>query len=89
VSIPVPPSLKKRGRLRGSRNRITDSTPLENRYTTRARGTVQDALPIVLTIKVNDLDDELIKDKGNAYYTAFLARSETLEDPITLIKAFS
>jgi hypothetical protein len=36
VSVPVPPSLKKRGRPKGSRNRITDSTPLENRRITRA-----------------------------------------------------
>jgi hypothetical protein len=40
VFIPVPPSFKKKGRLKGSRNRITDSTPLENRHTTRARDTV-------------------------------------------------
>jgi hypothetical protein len=89
VSVPVPPSLKKKGRLKGSRNRITDSIPLENRHITRARGTVQDALLVVLTIKVNDLNDELIKDKGNAYYTAFLAGSKTFKDPITLVKALS
>jgi hypothetical protein len=35
------------------------------------------------------LDDEVIKDKGNAYYTAFLAGSKPLKDPITLVKALS
>jgi hypothetical protein len=40
VFIPVLPSLKKKGRLKGSRNRITDSIPLENRRITRARDTV-------------------------------------------------
>jgi hypothetical protein len=89
VSVPVLPSLKKKGRPKGSRNRTINSIPLENRRITRARGTVQDALLVVLTIKVNDLNDELIKDKGNAYYIAFLARSKTLEDPITLVKALS
>jgi hypothetical protein len=89
VFIPVPPSFKKKGRLKGSRNRITDSIPLENRHTTRARDTVQDASLIVLIIKVNDLNNELIKDKSNAYYITFLARSETFKDPITLIKALS
>jgi hypothetical protein len=89
VSVPVPPSPKKRGRPKGSRNRTTDNTPLENRRTTRAKGTVQDAPPVVLTTKVNDLDDELVKDKGDAYYTAFLAGSETPEDPTTLAEALS
>jgi hypothetical protein len=88
VSIPLPPpSLKKKGRLKGSKNRITDNTPLENRHTTRVQGTVQDALQVVLITRVDDLNDELIKDKGNAYYIAFLAGSKTLEDPITLVKA--
>jgi hypothetical protein len=89
VSVPVPPSLKKRGHPKGSRNRITDNTPLENRRTTRARDTVQDAPLVVLIIKVDDLDDEVIKDKGNAYYIAFLARSEILKDLTTLVKALS
>jgi hypothetical protein len=89
VSIPVPPSFKKKGRPKGSRNRTTDSTPLENRHTTRVQGTVQDVPLVVLTTKVDDLDDKLIKDKGNAYYIAFLAGSETLEDPIILVKALS
>jgi glycosyltransferase involved in cell wall biosynthesis len=42
-----------------------------------------------LIIKVNDLNDEVIKDKGNAYYIAFLTRSEPLKDLTTLIKALS
>jgi hypothetical protein len=89
VFIPVPLSFKKRGRLKGSRNRIIDSTLLENRHITRARDTVQDALLIILTIKVNDLNDKLIKDKDNAYYIAFLIRSKTFKDLITLVKALS
>jgi hypothetical protein len=40
VSVPVPLSLKKKGRPKGSRNRITDSIPFKNRHITRARGTV-------------------------------------------------
>jgi hypothetical protein len=37
VFIPLPPpSPKKKGRLKGSKNRITDNTPLENRHTTRS-----------------------------------------------------
>jgi hypothetical protein len=90
VSILLPPpSPKKKGRLKGSKNRITDNTPLENRRTTRAQGTVQDVPLVVLTTRVDDLDDKLIKDKGDAYYTAFLTGSETLKDPITLAKALS
>jgi hypothetical protein len=89
VFIPVLPSLKKKGRLKGSRNRIINSTSLENRRITRARDTVQDVPLVVLIIKVDDLDDELIKDKGNAYYIAFLVRSEILEDLITLVEALS
>ncbi len=89
MSVPVPLSPKKRGCPKGSRNQTTNNTPLENRYITRAKGTVQDALLVVLTTKVNDLDDELVKDKGNAYYTAFLAGSETPKDPTTLAKALS
>jgi hypothetical protein len=42
-----------------------------------------------LTTKVDDLDDELVKDKGDTYYTAFLAGSETPKDPTTLAKALS
>ena len=89
MSIPVPLSLKKRGRLKGSRNQTINNIPLENRYITRVQGTIQDALLIVLTIKVNDLNNELIKDKGNAYYIAFLIRSKTFKDLIILIKALS
>ncbi len=63
MSVPVPPSLKKRGRPKGSRNRTTNNTPLENRRITRAKGTVQDAPLVVLSTKVDDLDDELVKDK--------------------------
>jgi hypothetical protein len=33
VSLPLL-NLKKKGRLKGSKNRITDNTPLENRYIT-------------------------------------------------------
>jgi hypothetical protein len=87
VSIPIPLSPKKRGRPKGSQNRTTNNTPLENQYTTRAKGTVQDALLVVLTTKVNDLDNELVKDKGNTYYTAFLAGSETPKDPTILAQA--
>ncbi len=87
MSVPVPPSPKKRRRLKGLRNRITNNTLLKNRYTTRAKGTIQDALLVILTTKVNDLDNELVKDKGNTYYTAFLVGSETLKDPIILVKA--
>jgi glycosyltransferase involved in cell wall biosynthesis len=89
VFIPVLPSLKKKGRLKGSRNWTIDNIPLKNRHITRVRDTVQDALLVVLIIKVNDLNDELIKDKGNAYYIAFLARFKILKDPITLVKALS
>ncbi len=89
MSVPVPPSPKKRGCLKGSRNRTTDNTPLENRHITRAKGTIQDALLVVLTTKVNDLDDKLVKDKGNTYYTAFLVRSKTPKDPTILAKALS
>ncbi len=89
MSVPVPLSPKKRGRLKGSQNRTTNNTPLENWYITRAKGTIQDALLVVLTTKVNDLDDELVKDKGNTYYTAFLAGSETPKDPIILAEALS
>jgi hypothetical protein len=89
VFIPVPSSFKKKGRLKGLRNRIINNIPFKNRHITRAQDTVQDALLVVLIIKVNDLNDELIKDKGNAYYIAFLARSKTLKDLITLTKALS
>ncbi len=89
MSVPIPPSPKKRGCPKGSRNQTTNNTPLKNRHITRAKGTVQDALLVILTTKVNDLDNELIKDKGNTYYITFLAGSKTLKDPTILAKALS
>ena len=87
MSVPVPLSPKKRGYLKGLQNWTTNNTPLKNRHITRVKGTIQDALLVVLTTKVNDLDNELVKDKGNTYYTAFLVESETPKDPTTLAKA--
>ena len=70
------------------KNYITDNIPLENRYITRSQNRAN-IPPIILITKINNLDNKIVKDKGNTYYTAFLAGSKPLEDPTTLAKALS
>ena len=86
VSEPPPPTPAKRGRPKGSKNRTVDNTPLENRRSTRAHK--QDPPPVLVNW-ANDLDDEVITDKGDSYYMAFKAGSESPEDPTTLEQALN
>ena len=83
-----PPSPKKKGYPKGSKNRITDNTPLENRYITRSQDRI-DIPPVILITKINNLDNKIVKDKYNTYYTAFLAGSKSPEDPTILAEALS
>ena len=70
------------------KNHITDNTPLENRYTIHFQNRINISL-IILIIKINDLNNKIIKNKNNIYYTAFLAGSEPFKDFIILIKVLS
>ena len=83
-----PPSPKKKGYPKGSKNRITDNTPLGNRYITRFQSRT-DILPVVLTTKIDDLDNKVVKDKCNTYYIVFLVGSESPENPIILAEVLS
>ncbi len=84
--LPPHPSPKKKGYLKGLKNYTIDNTLLENRHITRSQGRAN-ILLIILTTKVNDFNNEIVKDKGNAYYIAFLVGSKPPKDPTILAKA--
>ena len=91
MSIPVPLTLKKRGYPKGLKNRTTDNTSIENQYITRfTRFQARVNIPlVVLTNWIDNLNNKIIKDKGNSYYFSFLVGSEPLEDLIILVKVLS
>ncbi len=63
-----------------------DNTPLENQYITHSQGRANIILVILIT-KVNNFNNKIVKDKGNAYYTAFLVGSEPPKNLTILAKA--
>ena len=65
------PGSKKRGRPKGLKNRTINNIPLENRQTTRAQRS--DAPPVCIAKVVSKVNGEEVPDKGNLYYTIFLA----------------
>ncbi len=84
--LPPPPSSKKKRYPKELKNYTTDNTPLKNQYITRFQGRAN-VLPVILTTKVNNFNNKIVKDKGNTYYIAFLAGSKPLKDLTILAKA--
>jgi hypothetical protein len=81
---PLLSSPKKRGRLKGSKNKTYKAIP---RTTRTHRGHDVPLVPRANLVNKEDLDDEDITNKGDSYYLAFLAGSQTLEDLTTLEQA--
>jgi hypothetical protein len=78
---PLLSSPKKRGRPKGSKNKTYEAVP----RTTRTRKDVP-PVPRANLVGKEDLDDEDTTDKGDSYYLAFLAGSQTTPKDLTTLK---